>query len=396
MRYAQCPLRHHDVDSLAQSTLQGHRSRSQNQSLSSLPTSSQHTPVQEQPPASSNISQNHDLAGIGGNSQVLEELGPISTTLDIQSPGGAYGSTHTQMTDTLSLDLVGSAQGEYQDADMFFIGVQRDIRYYCQHANDVCNQNFATQDELEDHFATSHFAYTRTKPAHCHICSKCNKAQGNPFNLLCEHCGIGSSIELWIYGHTIRPPSFQRYTPDGQDFQSFMSSSQAPLYTASSFNFSDMNWDLDMGNTGLDGNFNADSFDMGGNMYGDPGGYSYDPSASDVGGNQFQGNADNIFGAPQMSADIQGGFAMQSFKLRRNISPHNNTLLVSLLLLLLVFGSVKARTKFLEASNIVHAHLPVISFLSIAASIAVSISVKHYFVHRLRRSQHVSSTFLAA
>jgi hypothetical protein len=396
-RKVPCPLSHYDLDSLNQLTPQGHRSHSQSLSLASIPSSSRPTPVLGGHQNISSVSQNYALAGIEGNPQLLERLGPIATTLDIQSPGGNYGDTHLSAADAGSIDLLApevraaspGPYDSYQNGAMFAIGVLKGL-YFCQHLDDTCNEHFITEDELQDHFAVAHFPFTRIDPAHRFVCSSC-RLENNLADGPCGNCGVSGSIERWIFGHFIRMPSYERHAPDGQDLLGYVLPS-APLYTASTFTFSSTDFDFDLGNN-FDGNINSGGFDTGENMYGGPGmdGYSYNPSGSDAGGSQYQGSV--YGGARQMALSIPDTVQTWTLNLQHAFHKQKVTLPLLLLLVFLVLGPIhpwtspKAQAAFQRASSSFHSHLPFVGFLGIAASFAISLSVKYFSVKRRRRPQ---------
>ncbi len=391
---------HYDLDSLNQLTPQGHRSHSQSLSLPSIPSSSRPTPVLGGHHNISSVSQNYALAGIEGNPQLLEGLGPIATTLDIQSPGGNYGDTHLSAADAGSIDLLApevraaspGPYAGYQNGAMFAIGVLKGL-YFCQHLDDTCNEHFNTEDELQDHFAVAHFAFTRIDPAHRFMCSSC-QCENNFADGPCGNCGVTGFIERWIFGHFIRTPSHERYAPDGQDLLGYVLPS-APLYTASTFRFSSTDFDFDLGNNNFDANMNSGGFGTGENMYGGPGmdGYSYNPSGSDAGGSQYQGSV--YGGARRMALSIPDAVQTWTFKLQHAFHKQKVTILLLLLLVFLVFGpiypwnSLKTHAAFQRASSSFQSHLPFFGFLGIAAPFAISLSVKYFSVKRCRRTESV-------
>jgi hypothetical protein len=337
------------------------------------------------------------LAGIEGGAG-LEDLGPIAATLDIQSPG-AYGET--QLPAPAAINYVAPAlptmspnpYGSYQNGDMVALGIRNGF-YYCQHLDGLCNDYFNTDEELQQHFAMTHFEFTRINPAHRFVCSQCQHLN-NDMHHPCYHCGAQGSIQLWIFGHYIRRPSYQRHAPDGQDFQRFTPYS-VPF---TSIGFPIVDWDISTDAFG--GNANSGGFDMQNTtLYGGPGNqaYSYNPPGdSDTGGSQYQGS--NYGGAQRMASDMETTLRLEYAKTRRLFSNKFNILLFSLLVIF-TFGLSHAlslslaQVQFRQASSKIHAHLPVIGFLAIISSFILPSPVKYLKAEIRKRSQCVSIFFL--
>ncbi|KAK0105856.1 hypothetical protein ONS95_004370 [Cadophora gregata] len=318
-RRVKCPLEHHDIDvleRLRQKRFETQRPKVENNSGSSISTSSQQTAtsVNAWPVTESSFSQTDDLMGIGGGigGDIKATLGNLDTSqLDIQSPGGAaYADISLDIPDAVSNslsvapnlpDFGPSPYTTYQDGQMFGIGVQRNGYFCCQHLDGICLEYFPTDEELLVHFELAHFSFTRISPAHRYVCLTCTYLNNDLIGP-CSNCQSVGTIELWIYGNYIRNPSFQRHAPDGQNLDLDITNWTpttlfSETYTTSNFE----PWDRDLNggggfgggytDTNGAGDYGFDSQGGGGN--GNFGGsqYDYQPSNhSSYSTNRYQGN----------------------------------------------------------------------------------------------------------
>jgi hypothetical protein len=351
------------------------------------------------------MGQTNSLLGLGQNEQLLQTFS--TPTIDPQSPAAdplvgieAQGSTpsFTNVIDTIDVSslLDPNPYASYQDRQMFALGVHRE-RFICQHLEALCAGRFQTQEELETHFENTHFAFTRIKPAHRYICSHCQtwntQATGS-----CSGCGIDGSIEIWIYGNFIRTPSFQRYSPDGQDLFKREVTSSAP-YFSSSYTFTN----TDPFGPGLG---DAGSFNGGTNQ----GGYPYHNNGS-FGNPSSQGYNHGAFNTPgsgsylgQGNGSVRGRQRVHSSSLffrhclMKAAQKYRCYKFVLLTMALLVMVSILVETLdwLIMKGRAVHfrSNLPVIGFVSVLVSFALCYkywSVKHMGPLRgPRRAQCVS------
>lgn len=383
-RKVQCPLEHHDLDSLSQLTPQGNRPHEPHNLFpapSSSATSSQSTDVSlVDQHTSPSFSQNDVLAGIEGNTG-LEDLGPIETTLDIQSPG-VYGNTQLQIPAPAAINYIAPAlpimsanpYGSYQNGNMVALGSLLNGSYYCQHLGGLCNEYFNTDEELQNHFALAHFEFTRITPAHRFVCSVCQHFN-NDLHTTCYQCRIQGMIQLWVFGHYIRTPNYQRYAPDGQDLQGFTAYS-APF---SSITFPIIGLDLD-----FDGNADAGGFGLqDGSLYRGPGNHAYGynpPSGSDTGGSQFHGSV--YGGARQLAMSISSKTQHYFIMSQQFFGNHKIALLLLSLLSIVTIRLYyewilsQAQLHFRQASSKLQTHLPALGFLAIIGSFTFSLAVR--------------------
>jgi len=154
-------------------------------------------------------------------------------------------------------------------------------------------------------------------------------------------------------------------------------------------------WDPNMnnGNFGGRGNNQGHYNYQGGNMYGRTGiqGYGWNASpGSGSGSNQYQGN---FFGARQLARDSQYTLQIWCLKGQQKARCLNFLLLLLLLLLVVSFGFThdwiisKARMAIPRAAASIRSHLPVVGFVTLIASVAMCLSIKHLTVQRVRRSR---------
>lgn len=340
----------------------------------------------------------------------LAEFDPreINTQLDMDmdidilssGPEGNYDNTQAERPALATLNLLApnlttsdpNPYATFQHGAPFLLGCFRDGQFQCFHLQ-RCLQRLDTADELQNHFATKHFEYTRIYPAHRFICSKCNLTSLFP-NDPCS-CGTLDNIEMWICGHFIKRPWYQRESSDGTDFQGYQPGSK---FDSPSFGGS---------NTGAPGDPNPNN---GGNVGGGfnnqgPSNYqgAYDrtgnqgfrwngSNGSGSGSNQYQRN---FFGARQMALDGQYSFQIWCSKVQPK-GWHLNWLLILLLLLFAVaFGLThnwvvtKARMETLATK--IGPHVAVLGFAILTMPIVMQLLIQHL---TFRRAREVSITII--
>ena len=232
----------------------------------------------ESDPASKDVSsggslgQSNTLLGLGQNEQLLQTFSTSAT--DLQSLAGdplagirAEGTVPLfgVMAESVEFSrlLTFDAYESFQDGQLLALGVLRDY-FVCQHLNGPCDQFFETAVELQDHFQTAHFEFTRLNPAYRYICSKCN-GWNNTLAPRCQQCQADGQIEVWVYGNYIQTRFYQRFPPDGHDPFKLETSSPRPFLSSSSYSFPGTGSPLGPGPGGATG------FNDGVN----PGGYNY-------------------------------------------------------------------------------------------------------------------------
>jgi hypothetical protein len=384
----QCPLDHHDIQCLETLRLsmpkdetrpEPHRSP-----LSAASSSSQRTAtsITKQEPTSDDSIQ-HAFLGIGAQ---LPDIDMDFDALDMDilspGPGGNYDNTQAERPAPAALNLLApnlpisnpNPYATFQHGCLFSIGCLRDGQFQCQHLQ-LCQQRLNTAEELETHFETAHFEYTRIKPAHRYICSRCQVTSLFP-NGPCA-CATPESIETWICGHFIKRQWYQRDNTDGSDFRGFRPGSNfdSHLYGRPNNNSP---WDpnVDRGNFGAGGNSQGQFNYYGGNSYGMTGnpefGWNFNGSGS--GSNRYQGN---LFGARQMAWDGQHSLEILCWKAQQHGPRLKVLLLLLLVLFALTFGftyiwiMTKARMAIPQVTASIRCHLPILGFVILLSSLAM-------------------------
>jgi hypothetical protein len=377
---------------------------SQRSPRSAASSSSQRTArsITRQEAASSSVPD--ALLGIGTQLPDIE-MDFDATQLDILSPGpgGNYGNTQTETPAPATLNFLApnlpivnpNPYAAFQHGALFSIGCLRDGLFHCQHLQ-LCPRRFNSAEELQIHFQTVHFAFTRIDPAHRYICAECNFMSLFP-NEPCS-CGTYAFVELWICGHFIKTPWYQRHASDGTDFQGYRPGStffDPTSYAGPNMNFP---WDptMNSGNFGGGGSNQGQFNYQGGNTYGRTGNQRYRWNASNgsgSGSNQFQGN---FFGVRHMEWDGQYTLQILGAKAQQNRRGLKLLILLLLLLLAIAIGFTydwiitKARMAIPRAAAGIRSHLPIMGFVVLMASTAICLSIKHLAVQRVRRAQCVS------
>jgi hypothetical protein len=356
--------------------------------------------------AATSTSVSDALIGIGTQ---LSDIGmEFDHTLDILSPGagGNYGNTQTETPAPATLNFLApnlptanpNPYAAFRHGELFSIGCFRGDMFQCEHLQ-LCQQRFNTAEELQLHFGAVHFAFTQIDPAHRYICSSCRFMSVYPDDL-CS-CGTYENTELWICGHFIKTPWYQRQASDGSDFQGDRPGSN--YSDPASYSGPDMNfpWDPNMnsGNFGGGGNNKSQFNYPSGNTYGRTGSQGYGWNASNgsgSGSNYFQGN---FFGARQMPWDGQYTLQVWCAKAQQK-ARYLNLLILLLLFLAITLGFThnwiitKARMAIPRAAAGIRSHLPIVGFGVLMASIAVCHAIAHLTGQRARRARCVSITIL--
>ncbi len=357
-------------------------------------------------------SQADALFGIGGNLQLLQPESYLDNgTLDLLSPGGAHEEAQVDYSKPMeiypqpSVPIVPeNPYATYTDNMMFPIGVKRGYTFCCLYLGH-CSASLNNEEELQTHFEQKHFCFTRIDPPQRFVCSSClghNQLQSD----FCCKCFIEGSVQIWIYGNYIKPPSFHRQAPDRQNLFTLTSPSipfDTASYTSSGIEFQ---WDLNMDDDDLNGGTRYTGFGNGGNGLG---------GAADDGFNIFPFNGADMNGDPSRgnyftghSSSAQGPLHNFQFAIIEARPRPPRLELISLLLLLAVaifsyLGHIvvtsKTEATFREAIGEYHTHLPLVGLLVIAASFVIFFLFKLFSEKREQqrtRALNVLSTFEAS
>ncbi|CAL3970814.1 unnamed protein product [Diplocarpon coronariae] len=308
-----CPLDHHDIpllEKLRQQRLEAERPRAGEDPGSSISNSSQQTATslstwQNTGP---DVSQSNALMGVGTKLDLEQVSGNYTSQLDIQSPGeAAFGDILSDIPAPTVLDIATdlpifspNPYASYQDGQMIAIGVHRNGYFYCQHLDGLCHESFATDEDLQVHFETAHFAFTRIHPAHRLMCSSCNSLNHDMLSP-CTNCSLLGTLELWVYGNFIPIPSFYPDAPGPQGVGSFTTDI---VFSSMSYDSIDLQWDQDLNSGTFGGTMDTESHHFGVEGRGDAfGGSQYDYQASNPSSYSanFQGNF--LSGAIQMARE---------------------------------------------------------------------------------------------
>lgn len=390
-RRVPCPLDHHDVEALEnglrerearrhsqprpQPTQDLQRPYRQRAATSPQPSFASAVTVsdgigrsqsQRNPQTTTSFNQDESLIGLGQQPNLLYT--------DFSAPGSAHSPIFTDnLMDPLASIDAQSQYTSYQNGQMFRIGVLRQTLFLCQHlvVGGHCQQRFSTPDELQTHFETAHFAFTRIDPAHRFHCFDCGNMCTFPDDP-CLGCGFHGVKELWIYGSFIRIPVYERYQPDGQDFSRLDDPFFDSTYSAGGLS---PNVGFGLGNNGgFDMNFGG--FDQGfypnNNTYHAPGpgsqGSNFEANNAPQQGNfQFQGNQ---FGK---AADMNSMATRKWFAKTLQICQRHKLILIAIALLLTAILTVKTHDWFIAKGTAIYFHpnLPMIGFVGLIASFAM-------------------------
>ncbi|PBP26696.1 hypothetical protein BUE80_DR002442, partial [Diplocarpon rosae] len=268
-----CPLDHHDIyllEKLRQQRLEAQRPRAGEDPGSSLSSSSQQktTTLSTWQNTRPGVSQSNALMGVGTKLDLGQVSGNYTSQLDIQSPGEvAIGDILSDSPAPavhlhVATDLPNFSPGpyaSYQDGQMIAIGVHKNGHFYCQHLDGLCNEYFATDEQLQVHFETDHFAFTRIHPAHRLMCSSCSSLN---YDMLspCTNCFLFGALELWVYGNFIHISSYHRHAPDPQGIASITPDT---LFSTISHSNIDLQWDQDPNSGNYGGYTDPGSYHVG-------------------------------------------------------------------------------------------------------------------------------------
>jgi hypothetical protein len=375
--------------------------------LSAASSSSQRTArsITKQEPASSS-SVSDDFLGIGA--QLLEvdamDFDKQLLDMDILSSvaGQSYDNTQTDRPAPAMLNPVApnfpilndpNPYATFKHGAPFLLGCLRNDQFHCQYLQ-VCQERLNTADELQDHFASAHFEFTRIDPAHLFICSVCNDTSLGATDLC--RCGTPTNIELWICGHFIKRQRFQRDSSDGTDFQGYRpgpTSFDPPSFGGPN---GSLPWDPNANNRGNFGggvnNQGPSNYQGGYGRTGNPNpGFGWNNSnGSGSGSNPYQGN---LFGARHMAWDGRYNFQFWCSKAQPKGLRLNSFLLLLLVLFSIAFGFTHdwLITKTHLAAASIRSHLPVLGFAILMTSIVIPLLMQHF---NLRRARCVSITII--
>ncbi|RDL41598.1 uncharacterized protein BP5553_01577 [Venustampulla echinocandica] len=402
-RRVPCPLQHHDIDTLkklhqAMPPERPPYSPSNHQSCSSVSGISQRSGTSSfAGQRVVGVSQTDALMGLGQNEQLLKTSADCDI-MDIQSPGGGLTDPLAEIsasgTPYQTFPDLSSPYSQYQDGDMFPLGVRRGF-FYCQHLDGSCFARFEDPESLQFHFEIAHFSFTRIKPAHRFVCSNCQRLN-NMDSAPCYNCGAQGLIELWIYGNFIRTPPYHRSPPDDQDLRMKASiSGFLPPYGAPTVN---PQMDPDLNNGHFNGDIDPSSYDFDtNNMYG----------GSDFGSQNF--DFDSQDRSPSSNNHFQGAFFRTAKQVAEHITHVSQTSRITtaigkiydqkasisfalLLVMAIAFGftyesaMVCVQRALALAAATFHTHSPAIGFMSILFSFAMYSSMKHFSIRRGQRA----------
>lgn len=334
------------------------------------------------------------LSGLGQNEALLQPSTPLDATLDIQTP--AIDGASPDILDSAPLyygqsdlpALSPNPYANYQNGSMFPIGVQSGPGpiFQCNHLQDYCFEQFNDIEDLQLHFETAHFAFTRIDPAYRFVCSACKNIydlSGAP----CYYCGTEDQTEIWVYGNYIRNGLDHRHSPDRQDLQRNIPGF-APYYP-SSFNIPNSNL---QGMNGRD--FNGE---------GNPGNYDFERRNNNINGggpgHGYTYNANAYNGSPN-NTQFQGTRFQRAWHImtlkRHTLHPRTSqrqkvlfALVLSLIIAITFFLSYnwtisKIRALLPSSTSGLKPSLSVLGFVGMVASSVLYLSVKRFSLHRAR------------
>jgi hypothetical protein len=105
------------------------------------------------------------------------------------------------------------SHSEDQDGTLILVGNFKNPYYHCR--QDDCELLFQDVEELQSHFETTHFAYSRIHPPHRVLCSACHFMGNDMTDIQCGQCG--NYTELCIYGRLMSIQSYGHYSSDEQE-----------------------------------------------------------------------------------------------------------------------------------------------------------------------------------
>jgi hypothetical protein len=349
------------------------------------------------------LGQSNTLLGLGQNEQLLHTFS--TSTADLQPLVGdplvgiRAGAVplFEAVTDSVEFSrlLTFDAYESFQDGQLFALGVLREY-FVCQHLDGSCDECFETADELEEHFETAHFEFTRLKPSYRYICSKCN-GWNNALTPRCQQCHADGHVEVWVYGNYIQTRFYQRFPPDGHDPFKMEASSLPPFLPSYSLPGTGSPLGPGPGGvTGFNGGTNPGGYNYqnhNGYQAPDAPGYGFDAYGSPPSGG-YQ-NRDSEFLECQSEVTSPSSI---SYRYSIAVRSHHRykLMLVSILLLLSMAGMVGIRQLLNTKAQSFQSWpiLPVIGFVGALASFLVGYtfwSAKHFGVHTYG-AQCVSTT----
>jgi len=326
----------------------------------------------------------------------LFRITPSSIAIPVQPPCELSGQDLTP--DTIN-NQHSSYQG-YQNGAQFPLGVWRQGRFLCQYQDDkYCQHPFDNAEQLQTHFETAHFAFTRINPAHRYICSDpdCRYVSQDFINP-CQ-CKKLHTAELWICGNFIRVGYNERYAPDGQS--PLYGGTGSSRYT-SSYGSASIGYGPGMGqdvNLYFNAGMNTGQGFGGRSTYTESTGYSddYNYAAQPPSGQHGNGQG---YGFRRASHHISTYFTMATQRLYPKIrhACHQHKLLLFFIVLLISLTlSIEAQTHFLgkilavipSLASRLHLTLsvPTLGFVGVVVSFVTCWSAKHKMGERERERE---------
>lgn len=319
----------------------------------------------------------HNLQPVSSYDQTVSLIGlgqqPDLLQVNFNSTGGSHSPVFADsMMDPLaSIDAM-SQYTSYQNGQMLRIGVHRGFFFLCQHLGGQCQQMFNNPEELQTHFETAHFAFTRIDPSHRYHCFGCEN-MSNTLNGPCLVCGLPGPKEVWIYGSFIRASAHERFAPDGQDFYPFLDD---PFLNTTYSGDLSPDMDLSPGNNGgFDMNFGDfdQDFYQSNSTYQAPGsgpgprGNSLDAHIPQQGNFQFRGTQ---FGK---AGNMDSVYTRDWFTKVLPTCRRHKLILIVTTLLLAAICTTKTRFWFIGKARAIPAHskLPIVSFVGLVISLAL-------------------------
>ena len=295
-RRVPCPLDHHDEAALES----GLRERNSRRQIVVQPVNRPFRASTSPQPSHSLLEQNPEILGRSVSQRNPQTRTPnpelaflgqdFNPAVGFQSPIYA-----PDIMDPLASIDAQSQYTQYRDGQMFLIGIIRQNLFECQHlvAGGRCNQRFRSPDELQSHFETLHFAFTRINPCHRFHCFGCEE-MCDP-NQPCPQCGLPGLKEVRIYGNYIRSQQLNRFLDDGSDLFSFDDYNNNNLFSA--------------GGLSPDAEFGLGNPDFGGANFGDLGQSDYQNNNNNT---YTPGSGSQHSGFDAGDAPQQGRFQCQS------------------------------------------------------------------------------------
>ncbi|KAB8296325.1 hypothetical protein EYC80_009092 [Monilinia laxa] len=337
-RNVQCPLEHHDIESLECA----HQLNSIGQEFDSEcynPTSPVREPQIENThsgqatPVISHV-HNEELVGIGSffaPEVPLERELVFSPTAPDSLPEISFGHEDTHgLSAPISLDY-----SLIQNGCQFPLGVWDSSTYKCYFLDGDCQQYFADPEALQVHFETAHFEFTRIDPPLRCICTQCFSVNNN-----CS-CSCGGPVKLFICGNYIQTTQYPPEPPTRQPYN-YTEFNTPTVYPDLSYSYSDfeqgLGFNVDAAHN-FENNYNARLYGNGSNIYPSPnvGGvdaYTYD--STQPGGNRYNGYAWTLTRGANNATAALIRYCVKRF---RRTPKHQKSLMSILLFLILIVVS---------------------------------------------------------